>query len=145
MNTYDVMLKLKKLECHCIAAMEASAHYLIECEANRIVSLPGFRVSDVRDCHDDLEDTYLVRLFAEFEQTLRDFWKAKVRNKKPSVYDLLRSLGGRLHIQNDVVARADAVRDYRNTIIHGGNADPVTLKAARSRLCTYLSNLPRQY
>lgn len=145
MNTHNIMLKLKKLECHCIAAKEASAHYLIECEANRIVSLNGFRVRDVRDCCDDLEDTYLVRLFAEFEHALRDYWKAKVRNTKPVVSVLLRRLGGRLFIRNDEVDRADAVRDYRNTILHGGNAVPVTLADARSHLCTYMSNLPRQY
>jgi len=110
MNTHDVMLKLKKLECHCIAAREATAHYLKECEANRIDFLPGFRVRDVRDCHDDLEVTYLVRLFAEFEVTLRGYWEKEVRDTRPNVYDLLESLGGRLFVRNDVVRRAHAVK-----------------------------------
>lgn len=145
MNPYDVMLNLKRLECHCIAALEAIAYYLKECEANRIAFLPGFRFRDLRDCHDDLERTYLIRLFAQFEIALRDYWEREVRDTSPRVHDLLESLGGRLFIQYDVVSRAHAVREYRNAIVHGGNAAPVTLAEARSYLCTYLSNLPRHY
>lgn len=145
MNTYEAMLKLKRLESHCLAAMAATAHYLGECESNRIESFRGFGVRDVRDCHDDLEATYLIRLFAEFEITLRDYWERKVRQTKPTAKYLLESLGGRLFIQYDTLQRAHAVREYRNSIVHGGNAVSVTLSEARSYLCAYMSNLPRQY
>ena len=145
MNTYEALLKLKALESHCLAAKEATSYYLRECESNRIEFLPGFQIRDMRDCHDNLEDTYIVRLFAEFEVTLRNFWELHVRRSKPTVFRLLESLGSRFFVQSDVLQRAHAVREYRNTIIHGGEASQVTLSEARSYLCTFMSILPREF
>lgn len=148
MNTFTALQNLKALESHCYAAKEATAHYLQECESNRIEFLPGFQIRDVRDCHDNLEDTYILRLFAEFEVTLRTYWSRAVKRQKPTkppVSRLLDSLGSRLYVLQDDLNRAHAVRAYRNTIIHGGEASPVTLSEARSYLCTFMSNLPREF
>lgn len=105
-----------------------------------------FRARDIRDCHDDLEDTYLVRVFALFETALRRYWRQGLgRNSRPSAKDLLNSIASNCSMTSTVLERTQSVREYRNKLVHEGDAPPVTLAEARGHLCTYLSNLPRYW
>jgi hypothetical protein len=106
----------------------------------------GFTISDIWDCSQDLEKTYLIRVFAEFEVTLRDLWRNCARRRtKPPVETLVNKIASHYYVRTDVLNRAHAVREYRNSLIHGGLAIPVTLGAARKYLCEFLGHLPRQW
>ncbi len=73
---------------------------------------------DVRHFRRNLEATYLVRLFAEFESCLRDLWRSLGRHSHPSTTDLINALASRLKIRGQVLVDAHKVREYRNMIVH---------------------------
>lgn len=148
MKTYDTMLSLKHCESMCYAGRSATAYFQEVCERNPnlVPKENAFPIKAIRDCHDDMENTYLVRIFAVFEWMLRDFWKRSIRRRsRPRVRDLIDSVAARCYVQADVLMRAHSVCVYRNALVHSGMAPPITLSEARSFLCTFLSNLPREW
>ena len=148
MTTYDRMLELKSYDQMCRAALAATAYFEKACLADpaNIPTGATFRVRDIRDCHESLEKTYLVMTFARFEGALRDYWRMGCgKHTHPLARILLETIAARCNMHADALKLAHAVRDYRNSIVHGGEAPPVTLAEARSYLCTFLSHLPRQW
>src|SRR6185295_11513650 len=53
------------------------------------------RQADHRNLRSNLQSTYTVRLFAEFESGLRDFWARAIRDTHPKTAELLDSIGSR--------------------------------------------------
>jgi hypothetical protein len=103
-------------------------------------------LADVRQCMTHLGDTYLVRLFAVFEEALREVWAtAYKRSSHPRTYDLMQGCAARQHVRHDDLAAAHLVREYRNSILHGGEAVYVAVPHARSYLCTFFGWMPRQW
>jgi hypothetical protein len=101
--------------------------------------------ADWRNLQTNLEATFLVRLFAEFETGLRDAW---VTFFSPSpttpVRDVISSIGVKRGVPETVQANVHAVRRYRNSLVHEEDSamQPVGLDRARSYLCTFFSRLP---
>jgi hypothetical protein len=96
----------------------------------------------------NLEGTYLVRLFAEFESALRSYDRARhgdpTRETEASI--LIDTIGGRRGqgISANVRQGAHAVRRVRNHWAHERDAmpDPMSIAEARARLQAFLSWLP---
>ncbi len=85
-------------------------------------------------------------MFVIFEVTLREFWdRAARRRSHPPVNRLMDRIALRCNVAIDHLERAHSVRSFRNTLIHGGASESVTLADARSYLCRFLSNLPREW
>ncbi len=148
MNTHKIIQQIRSCESMCKAGKAATAYFLEVCRSDpsHVPSTGDFRVRDIRACHDDLERTYLVRMFAIFEVTLREFWdRAARRRSHPSVNRLMDRVALRCNVAIDHLERAHSVRGFRNTLIHGGASEFVTLADARSYLCGFLSNLPREW
>ena len=147
MKNFNLMMKIKELESHCYAGLAATKHFNIAVKANQsLMAAFTFKDRDIMRCHNDLEGTYIVHIFAVFEVSLREYWQNSLnRRTKPPVKDLINGVASRLSTRSDVCSRAQAVRDYRNYLVHGGNAQPVTIADARSYLCTFLSDLPREW
>jgi hypothetical protein len=105
----------------------------------------GWRARDARNLKDNLEATYLIRLYAEFESGLRDAWANWLRrDTHPPMRDLLVAIANQ-RIAQDWLDAADEVRQYRNVLVHEGDVTQVTLvplPEARGRLCRFLSGLP---
>jgi hypothetical protein len=86
-----------------------------------------------------------VRLFAVFEEGLRDIWvTAFGKTTNPKTFDLLQGCGARQHVKHDDIANAHLVRAYRNRIVHGGDADSIGLPEARAYFCTFFGWMPKQ-
>jgi hypothetical protein len=51
----------------------------------------------------------------------------------------------RQHVPADGIDRAHGVRDYRNAVVHGGDAPPILLPEARAALCKYFGRMPPQW
>jgi len=105
-------------------------------------------VRDIDESAERLEGTYTVRLFAEFETSLRTFWIASRDKDPPSrTRDLLDSVGTRRRIPNDRIQDAHAVREYRNALVHERDEDfdPIPIAQARRHLCFFLSFLPIEW
>ena len=87
-----------------------------------------------RGAQRQLEDTYLIRLWAEFETAVRSFYDSNHQN--PTLHiravDLINTVAasrrGRA-VASKVLAEVHQVRDYRNSLVHDRDdpVSPVTL------------------
>ncbi len=95
----------------------------------------------------NLQITYLLRLFAEFEGVLRDYWlNGRKRTSRPPMIDLMNSIAAYCIMSNDDVQDAHEVRDYRNDVIHQHLQDPrFDFQTCRSRLACFIRWLPQKW
>ncbi len=103
------------------------------------------RNRDARNLRGNLEGTFVIRLYAEFESGLRDVWQnAFGRDTHPPMRDLIAALGVRRYVPQDVIDSTNVVREYRNTLVHEGNAnaEAIPLAEVRNRVCTFFSRMP---
>jgi hypothetical protein len=101
----------------------------------------------LESCIGNLQITYLVRLFAEFEAILRDYWlNGRNRASTPRMVDLMNSVAAYCFMSNDDVQNAHEVRDYRNDVIHEHLQDPrFDFQTCRSRLACFIRWLPQRW
>jgi hypothetical protein len=92
-----------------------------------------------------LEATYLIRIFAEFEAGLRDWWRTGYgRATKPATEAFLNRVADIHSVPQDWRDAVHTVRRYRNLLVHE-DAEPVpsiALTRARGDLCRYFSRIP---
>jgi hypothetical protein len=93
----------------------------------------------------NLEKTYLIYLFSEFEGILRDYLTdIRPRRRIPRVAELLMDrVAGLAHIPDGVRHAAHAVRNYRNALVHRGVliVPVISFREAFSVLSRFLSIL----
>jgi hypothetical protein len=96
----------------------------------------------------NLEATYLIRIYAEFEAGLRDYWLTyRKRDTRPKMYQLLNEAIPNQHFPQDFIDRADEVREYRNSLVHdiedelGDDIVHFTVREAKKHLCAYIACL----
>jgi hypothetical protein len=97
--------------------------------------------------NDRLEGTYLVRVFAEFEQGLRNYLRAFRIRVPRNAESLINRVRDRAHIADETANSVHAVRLYRNTLIHD-DADPVppvSMREATRSLGTFMGWLQRYW
>ena len=112
----------------------------------------GTSPRDVVAAGENLETTYLVRLWAEFETALLSYYRDLTGDSEARIKatDLVNTLAGVRRgraIADEVRAAVHEVREYRNSLVHERTdpAPPVGLVEARSRLNTFLGKLPEQW
>jgi hypothetical protein len=96
----------------------------------------------------NLASTYLIRLFAEFETGLRDYWKSRSKKKIiPRVSDMIKSISSNRTIEHQEMENADNVRKYRNKLVHEEDSEArvVDVGEARKFLCVFFSRLPEDW
>ena len=96
-------------------------------------------------CARNLEATYLVRVFAVFEEALRGAWRSFGKRSHPKATDLLDGGTARARVPDAQHRAAHAVRAYGNALVHGGEADALTLEAAVDALCDYSGRMPPEW
>jgi len=101
----------------------------------------------LESCVGNLELTYLLRLFAEFEGVLRDYWLHGLhRTTRPQMTDLMNSIAAYCHTTDDDVNDAHEVREYRNAVIHEHAQDlRFEFRVCRSRLARFARWLPPEW
>jgi hypothetical protein len=102
---------------------------------------------DLIAANDNIEGTYLIRMFAEFESGIRSFWIADRRRTRPQAEVLLDRVGTSRGIPGDVIIDVHAARIYRNSLLHDreDEVEVVTVSQARRCFQTYLARLPNQW
>ena len=96
----------------------------------------------------NLEPTYLIRIFAEFETGLRDYWRRSPgKRSNPKVSDMIRSVGSTRKIDFRETSDVDAVRKYRNKLVHEEDSSTasVGIGEARKSLCIFFGRLPEDW
>ena len=102
------------------------------------------KIVDYRNFRENLEATYLIRLFAEFEAGLREAWElAFRRTTTPSVRVLIESVQAHRLLPDFWRDCVHNIRIYRNALVHegGDDAQPIGLREACSDLCRFFSGL----
>jgi len=137
-----------------VGAEYAAAKCAVE-EAHRIArvnptvpfaDLMKVQPSDFRDCLGNLDATYILRLFAEFEALLRDYRTTATRitkSRRTMTEALLDAVAKKRYVDDRTLAAAHEVRELRNRIAHHRDfrTNP-SLKLALSVLNKFVSFLP---
>jgi hypothetical protein len=132
------------------SAVKAALHF----HFRQIKSTPGLtepgnqRVRDILRTLDELEATYLVRIFAVFESILRNYWLSGLGKRTyPRASTLIDAVASRRRVPAERIAEAHEVRRFRNYLVHASTQpEPkMTLAQARRRLCRFLAYLPLQW
>ena len=79
---------------------------------------------DITKASENLEGTYIVRIFSEFETALQHFIRAFNIPKPRSTEALVNRVRDRGHIPQDVADAVHRVRDYRNVLVHERSVSP---------------------
>jgi hypothetical protein len=134
-----------------------SARAAVDRLKNAVAATPDLLKKDpvareyLRDAHENLEGTYIVRLFAAFEAALRSYDRTKHNdpNRRTEASVMIDEIGGKRGrgIQMGIRQRAHEVRRVRNYWAHESDEDPrpMTIDVARARLQEYLSELPDEW
>jgi hypothetical protein len=139
--------QLTSIQTEFAAARAAIA--LLERDWEELVAAPEMRAvrfPHVRAAVRNLEATYIIRLFSEFEALLYDHLTVRYPGRRvPRAAEALVNRAAlRERIPDPVRDRAQAVREYRNTIVHRRTAAGSTLsfRDAMAALNQYLARLP---
>ena len=96
----------------------------------------------------NLVATYIIRIYAEFEAGLRDYWQNHLgQPSHPPMYQLVRHLIPNQRFSQDCVDNADDVRVYRNFLVHDfleevpSDMLTFTVFDAKKHLCEYFERL----
>jgi hypothetical protein len=81
------------------------------------------RPRDLKSADENLEGTYLVRMFAEFETCVRAYWRTIRPRARSSVEVLFARVGDKCGIPVDLIQDAHTVRMYRNKLLHDRERD----------------------
>jgi len=82
-------------------------------------------LSELRRAAENLEMTFVLRLFSEFEGVLRDYWANGIgKRTEPEMRPLMNGIAARRHMNAGDLAGAHEIREYRNEIIHEGLRTP---------------------
>ncbi len=109
-------------------------------------------VGDLLTANENLEGTYLIRLWAEFETAVRSYyaWLIHDADNRIGTHDLINTVAGVRRgraVSEDVRRAVHAVRNYRNTLVHARD-DPtqaVAITDARHNLNAFLCKLPETW
>ncbi len=112
----------------------------------------GPTVGDLIAADSNLEATYLIRIWAEFETAIRSYYGCLIHDPESRIraQDLINAVAGVRRgrsISEGVRQAVHRIRDYRNTLVHA-RSDPapaVSLIEARRYLNTYLCKLPETW
>jgi hypothetical protein len=144
---FDWHERIKAVEREYLASRIAVDRLAAEAAHDPAVLGTATRPRDLKSTDENLEGTYLVRMFAEFETGVRAYWRTIRPRARVSVETLLARVGDRCGIPVDVIHDAHTVRMYRNKLLHDRDRDveAVTVADARRRLATYLARLPIEW
>jgi hypothetical protein len=137
--------RLKAVEREYSATRRATDHLAAEA-AHHPAILRGVGFPDLGRASENLEGTYIIRLFAEFETALRFFWTTYRPTEPPSrAIDLMNGVAATARIDHDPLEDAHGVRRFRNVLTHNREepADPIPIANVRHRLNKYLGFMRR--
>lgn len=147
-SRHAAMNALSQIVAEHDAARKAVAMLLSRAEGNpTLLHDRGPSQEDLRICLRNLERTYLVRLFALFEDGLRQIWLQSFgKPTTPPMKDLIDGCTARRAVTpDDLRTRVHEVREYRNSVLHGTPAPIVALADSKSRLCRFLAWMPEDW
>jgi hypothetical protein len=138
--------RIKGVEREYLAMRQAADRFLRHALDDPTILVADLRHGEIVIASRNLEGTYVMRLFAEFETGARQYWDA-TRGTEVSTFDLLEALAARRGIPDTDRDHGHVVRDYRNGLLHEREDQPESIPVAEARkyLCTFFSYLPAEW
>ena len=144
--------RIKRVEREYAAMRHAADRFRQVAVADPSILEGNLRQGEIITASNNLEGTYIIRLFAEFESGARQYWGTNW-DTAPKTVDLLNGLAARREIPDPQRGNAHLVREHRNGLVHereekpreGKPNDGVTIAVARRYLCHFFSFLPLRW
>jgi hypothetical protein len=115
-------------------------------DSNILPTQSRFRPFHLRNASANLEATFALRMFAEFEAALQDYWATASpasRTRRAQMQTLINRAAARRRIPTAIVTEAHEVRAYRNAVVHDRlRAPQLTIHNCKSRLSRFITYLP---
>lgn len=145
-HNHEWQSRIKAVEREYIAMRQAADRFWESALSDPTILMDSLRHREIVRASQNLEGTYVVRLFAEFESGCRQYWRAKW-STDPKTVDLLDGLAARCGIPDTQRDNAHQVREYRNSLVHEREekTDAVPMATARGYLCRFFSFLPPEW
>lgn len=104
------------------------------------------RFREIEPVIKNMEATYVIRLFAEFESGLRQFWEV-ARGTDPGTRDLIDGVASLRRIPHEQRVAAHDVREHRNRLVHEREeqVEAVPIAKVRRLLIDFFRFLPTQW
>lgn len=143
---HECQTRIKSVEREYAAMRQAADRLRRAARDDPTILLENLRHVEIVMASENLEGTYIIRLFAEFEAGARQFWETK-RNTEPRTVDLLNGLAARCGIPDTQRENGHLVREYRNRLVHEREdmVETMEIGLARGYLCRFFSFLPAQW
>lgn len=145
-HKHEWQSRIKAVEREYIAMRQAADRFRHAAFNDPTILQQNLRHREIVAAADNLEGTYIVRLFAEFETGVRQYWTANW-DSYPKTIDLMEGLAARCQIPDLQRENAHLVRDYRNGLLHEreDQLKPIAIATARGYLCHFFSFLPPRW
>ena len=152
MNRQDFLARVAAVESeYRIALLSVENLRAVASKDPAILRKARLTMAGLEACQQNLEPTYVVRLFAEFETPLRLYWRDARKRKSWNTIGaeaLIEGVASYRRVPADVLRETQKVREFRNTLVHRSGREGVaalTLRQCRSSLCRFLSFLPLRW
>lgn len=145
LETLERIRDLKSIEHEYRVALLAMNRLEVQARLDPTVLDNDMRVRGIGEALSNLNGTYAIRLFAEFETGLRVFWVATRNEPEPSrVAEIIDRIASRYGIGDEERTNAHRSRSYRNRQIHANQEKDETIKVSECRrfLCCFLGKMP---
>jgi hypothetical protein len=145
-HNHEWQERIKAVEREYRAIRQATNRFQEDARRDPTILKGDVRYRDIDRASVNLDGTYVIRLFAEFETGLRQYWD-RVRGTNPRTHDLLEGLAAMCGIPDEQRDRAHDVREYRNSLVHEREDEvgPIPIDECRGYLCRFFSFLPHEW
>ncbi len=103
-HNHEWLTRIKKVEREYVAMYHAAERFQQAARADPTILKDDLRQNEIGRACRNLEGTYVMRLFAEFETGIRQFWATKW-DTEPRMVDLLDGLAARCSIRDGAPER----------------------------------------
>lgn len=142
-RTFHWLARIRDVEREHTAIRFAIEHLLQSVQGGATALKENLKRLDLNRASTNLEFTYTIRLFAEFEAGLKRFLKSKKLKVPRNARRLIDRVAARIGIAGDLLLNVHKVRDCRNRFAHDleQEVEPLTIRKATSFLCTFFDRL----
>lgn len=149
---YDVFHKMHDTVFEYQVVAAAVVRYQADVQAATVTLPKGTEPHHLAAAVDELEGTYLIRLWAVFETAWKSYWRYATNRQDGRIraFDLIQWAEGVQEgrpIDAAITPLVHQVREYRNFLVHERDqpAPSVPIGEARRHLSTHLAKLPPEW